>query len=128
MRKRLTVFVVLGVVVAGFGMLVPAVLKVRQAAQRMLCQNHLLRLSMTLHGYHDTHGSLPAGTLPNPSLPPEERLSFHADLFPFTETPQLSGRIFRMQAWNAPPNAEIATVPIELMCCPSFPNRHSQGL
>jgi prepilin-type N-terminal cleavage/methylation domain-containing protein/prepilin-type processing-associated H-X9-DG protein len=65
------------------GLLLPAVQRAREAANRTKCANNLKQLGLALHHYHDVQGSFPRG------MDYTYRWSAHARLLPYLELDNL---------------------------------------
>lgn len=88
-------------------LLVRAVHEAREAARRSQCLGNLAWIAVALHNYHSEFGSFPAGTVPNPALPPGRRLSWTILDMPWLVASGAHYDPDRSRAWDEPPNWPI---------------------
>ena len=55
-------FVLIGIIAVLVALLLPAVMRAREAARRVRCRSHLKQLALALHNYHDLHRAFPLNT------------------------------------------------------------------
>jgi hypothetical protein len=86
------------------------ILRVRAAADRMRCVDHLRAIGMALHDYEGSWRHYPAATVPNPELPPDHRLGWLIELWPTYMIGGTATLFDRTKAWDAEPNCPARLV------------------
>lgn len=115
--------VVLAIIALLMALLLPAVQKVRAAADKMRCANNLKQLGLALHNYHNDHQRFPGvGT------PSQWAFSVQARLLPYVEQDNLQKLIdfsqplmvgFGPRMALNPVQAQAARTRVALFLCPS---------
>src|SRR5216683_1498813 len=121
--------VVIAIIAAMISLLLPAVQKVREAANRVSCQNNLKQIGLALHNYHDTNKSFPPGRHVNPVNGQGRCFSAYAYLLPYLEADNLYRQIdFSKNPDTDPANAFALDQTIPYFQCPSDEHNKLQGL
>jgi prepilin-type N-terminal cleavage/methylation domain-containing protein/prepilin-type processing-associated H-X9-DG protein len=124
--------VVIAIIAVLIGLLLPAIQKVREAANRVRCQNNLKQLGLAMHSYHDAHGSFPKGNAggpfgPNPGTDWESWYFLSASylILPYVEQDNLYNRFDVLKNQTRSATWDQATGPaaqrLQVFICPSSP-------
>jgi len=117
------VLVIIGIIGVLLCLLLPAVRKVREPANRTQCANNLKQLTMAIHNYQSTYSSAkyagqmcPTGCIGYGSTP-EERLSWMVALLPHLEQDSLYRQIDLQNGYGG--NLPAVQTSIKTFLCPS---------
>jgi prepilin-type N-terminal cleavage/methylation domain-containing protein len=106
--------VVIAIIAVLIGLLLPAVQKVRAAANRIQCSNHLKQLALAVHSYHDSQQIFPPLNIP---LSAGNYGSVFVGLFPYVEQQNLYNSYRSAGQIAAPADQPV----LSLFLCPSDP-------
>ena len=118
--ELLVVIAIIGILIA---LLLPAVQKVREAANRVQCANNLKQIGLAFQTHHDSHGYFPDGgeywdpiAAPRtfsggtPSIAPNQNWGWGYQILPYMEQENL---------WRNPDDTFVRGVPSKFYFCPS---------
>jgi len=118
---RIEVLVLAGIIVLLLVLVLPAVNKMGPCGGNVVaCANHLKYIGLALHNYADTHTQFSAGTIPNPSVAPNQRLSWLVELLPYLEEDALYRQFDQNAAWNGEANHALSHSTLRIFHCPAL--------
>jgi len=119
--------VVIAIIAILIGLLLPAVQKVREAANRMSCTNNMKQMGLALHGHHDTYGRFPGSWDYEPPKPPTRPTavvhSWCIYILPFLEQDNLHRQYNYDDVLYNNPNSAVVQTPLKIFQCPSSPSK-----
>ena len=108
------------------GLLLPAVQKIREAANRMKCTNNLKQIGLALHNYHDTMSVFPPGYTDgntDPASTPDNDIGpgwgWASYLLPYIEQDNLYRQIDFNQGVGIGDNIAVSQTALTIFQCPS---------
>jgi prepilin-type N-terminal cleavage/methylation domain-containing protein len=136
--------VVIAIIAVLIGLLLPAVQKVREAANRMKCSNNIKQLALAVHNFHDVYNKMPVGAhwmapfYAGSKRFPGQNLSspngtvmgtWLSDILPFVEQDNAFKVLQTAYAVDSTTgeNAMIQLGPMPLYICPSDSTTGSMG-
>ena len=134
--ELLVVIAIIGLLIS---LLLPAVQKVREAANRSKCQNNLKQMGLALHHYHDSHLSFPPGYLATARYVDGAKdttpgWGWGAFLLPYLEQNNVANMIHLDLPIQDSANATSVQTLVKVYLCPSdmppetaFPVTHGLG-
>jgi prepilin-type N-terminal cleavage/methylation domain-containing protein/prepilin-type processing-associated H-X9-DG protein len=127
--------VVIAIIAILIGLLLPAVQKVREAANRMKCSNNLKQIGLGLHNHHDAMGEFPPAR-EEKFVPGTQNTVVHSwtpKILPFIEQDNLYKQYRFDRNWDHATTNDATTPPgpikqkVPIFLCPSAPQTGRQN-
>jgi prepilin-type N-terminal cleavage/methylation domain-containing protein len=120
------ILVVISAISVLLSLSIPAVQRVRAAADRLRCSNNLRQIGLALHSSHDTNDSFPSGYYSRQSSPAYWKMSWRAGILPELEQDSLWREV--VEDYARQPNPHLPSRPhravsalLAVFHCPSDP-------
>jgi Protein of unknown function (DUF1559)/Domain of unknown function (DUF4190) len=107
--------------------LIPAVVKVREAAARVQSTNNLRQMALAMLNHSDAKGHLPEA-IPEAKLPGQTKLSWRVQLLPYLGHDNIYRQFRHNEPWDSPHNKALLTNMPQVFAHPSHPEENAQGL
>jgi prepilin-type N-terminal cleavage/methylation domain-containing protein len=129
--------VVIAIIAILIGLLVPAVQKVREAANRIQCANNVKQLGLAAQSYHDTQKHLPPGIGYYPIANNGVFGTYFFHLLPYLEQAPLFRSALDVAKFSPPVgptmayypgNNKVYSQPVPIFLCPSDPSVGPDGV
>jgi prepilin-type N-terminal cleavage/methylation domain-containing protein/prepilin-type processing-associated H-X9-DG protein len=114
--------IVIAIIAVLVGLLLPAVQKTREAANRMSCQNNLKQLGLANHSFHDATGHLPSTQRPPSNAAPLPRQGWMLFILPYIEQVNLYNQYDFTKSWFVAKNLPVTGTQLKIFECPSSQN------
>jgi prepilin-type N-terminal cleavage/methylation domain-containing protein len=124
----LELLVVIAIIATLIGLLLPAVQRIREAANHISCANNVRQLGLAAHSTHDQFRKLPPGLgwLPGTQAPGAYGTAlFH--LLPLLE----ENNLYKSSLWQGTyfaGNNQVFAAPVRIFLCPSDPSLSTSGV
>src|SRR5205814_332893 len=127
--------VVIAIIAVLIGLLLPAIQKVREAANRISCANNLKQIGLSLHNFESAYGGFPPCRVNNPSPPVTGKLqhTWAPFIFPFIEQDNLQ-KLYNFNVnfddtkdtTTGTTNSVVIQTAVKVFLCPSAPGGRTQ--
>ena len=102
------------------GIMVPAIQKVRDAADRMTSQNNLKQIGIALHNYHDAMGAFPPAVVRDKNG--KALYSWRVLILPYLEQDVIYKNWKKDEPWDSPHNKPLSDVVLKVYTLPGNPD------
>jgi prepilin-type N-terminal cleavage/methylation domain-containing protein/prepilin-type processing-associated H-X9-DG protein len=119
--------VVLAIIALLMGLMLPAVQKVREVANRLKCASNLKQFGLAMHGHNDAVGYLPPGITTWMNGEDAAHTGF-TYMLPYLEQDAVFRQVNPTKQWYSQPNYAAVAYELPLMYCPSNRTHGSMDL